>query len=318
MEVNIAYACNDAYIMQTGISMISLFENNKDIEHIRIYFIDMGVTKDSRKDLQDIVDKYNREMIIIPFTEWEKKLPVDSTGRHIKSVYAKIFFGRIQDIDRILYIDSDTVVVDSLGELWNTDMDRYAIAGVQTINTPIAKERIGLNIDDLVINDGVALLNLKLWRELSYEKKCIDFIRKWNGNPPVLSEGTINSVCQNSLGKLDLRYNLTSVSIDFHQKEIEIITGTAYYSQKEIDNAILNPCIIHYVSGFHERPWCRNSTHPFKEQYFKYKKKSKWTDVELLEAKRSTRIRMTKFLHDILPIKVFCFFYNHFGKSNRK
>lgn len=318
MEINIAYACNDAYIMQTGISMISLFENNKDIEHIRVYFIDMGTTEGSRKDLQDIVDKYDREMLVIPFTEWEDDLPVDSTGRHIKSVYAKIFFGRIQGIDRILYIDSDTVVVGSLKDLWNIDMEKYAIAGVQTINTPTAKAKIGLDKDALVINDGVALLNLALWRKLNYEEKCIDFIKKWNGNPPVLSEGTINAVCQENLGRLDLQYNLTSLSKDFTKKEIEIVTGTDYYSQSEIDYAINNPCIIHFVSGFHERPWCKNSTHPFKARYLEYKRVSKWEDTDLSESKLPTRVKTIKFLHNILPTSVFCYFYMRFGRSNRR
>ena len=117
MKVNVAYACNDAYIMHTGISIISLLENNKDIEEICIYFIDMGISEKSKIDLEEIADKYSRQLIIIPFSDWEGDLPVDSTGRHIKSVYAKIFFGRIPDIDRILYIDSDTIVADSIRKL---------------------------------------------------------------------------------------------------------------------------------------------------------------------------------------------------------
>lgn len=317
MKVNVAYACNDAYIMHTGISIISLLENNKDIEEICIYFIDMGISEKSKIDLEEIVDKYSRQLIIIPFSDWEGDLPVDSTGRHIKSVYAKIFFGRIPDIDRILYIDSDTIVADSIRKLWNTNMDKYAIAGVETINTPNAKRKIKLKVDDLVINDGVALMNLKLWREKNFEKKCLNFVKKWNGNPPVLSEGTINSVCKGYICRLNLKYNLTSAAIDYSAKEIELLTGCSYYSQEQINSAVKSPCIIHYVSGFHNRPWNKKSTHPFKQYYLKYKKISKWKDIPLGEGKLSKKTRLIYYMHRIMPYQIFVGIYKKIGKANR-
>ena len=317
MNVNVAYACNDAYMMHTGISMISLFENNRDIEHITVYFIDMGISDQSKCDLHEITDLYGRNLIIIPFQQWESDLPVSSTGRHIKSVYAKIFFGRIEGIDRILYIDSDTVIVDSIKNLWTTDMEKAAIGGVQTVNTPFQKNKIGLNKDSLVINDGIVLMNLKLWREYKLEEKCIDFIKSCGGNPPVLSEGTINAVCQNFLYRLGIRYNLTSLSRDYSIREIELITETVYYSQAEVSDAINHPCIIHYVASFHERPWCKGSTHPFRNEYLKYKQISKWAQEPLSQGKRTMRTKTVAFLHKILPMRVFNFIVKSIVRTNR-
>lgn len=317
MEVNVAYACNDAYMIHTGISLISLFENNQDIDQITVFFIDMGISKESRGALQSIVDKYERKLVIIPFIDWELELPVNSTGRHIKSVYAKIFFGRIQGINKILYIDSDTVVVSSIKELWNIDMRNYAIAGVQTINTPAVKKKIGLKQDDFVMNDGVALLNLNMWRKMGFEKKCIDYIEKWNGLPPVLSEGTINAICQKYMYKLDVRYNLTSACTDYSSKELRLVAGTEYYNEQGIEEAIKKPCIIHYVSGFHERPWCENSTHPFKDEYLKYKQLSQWVDTPLEESKLSIRTKFVAAIHRALPTCAFVFLYKLWGRANK-
>ena len=315
MRVNVAYACNDAYIMHTGISMISLFENNKNIEEIYVYFIDMGTSAQSKIDLQEIVDKYSRKLIIIPFSDWENDLPVDDTGRHIKSVYAKLFFGRISDIDKILYIDSDTVIVDSIEELWNTNMKHYAIAGVQTINTPKAKRKINLKKEDLVINDGIALMNLKVWRECQLEEKCLKFIKKWHGKPPILSEGTINAVCTGYIRRLNLRYNLTSVAVDYRGKEIELLTECEYYSQQHINSAIKAPCIIHYVSSFHNRPWNKKSTHPFKNYYLKYKKLSKWKETPLGGVSLSKKVRLIYYMHKIIPYKMFMRIYKNKNRN---
>ena len=44
--MNIAYSCDNAYVEQTGISLISVFENNKDEKEIVVYLISKGITKE--------------------------------------------------------------------------------------------------------------------------------------------------------------------------------------------------------------------------------------------------------------------------------
>lgn len=309
MRINVAYACNDVYIMQTGISLISLFENNKSIEDIVVYFVDMGISEISRKSLEEIIIKYNRKLIIIPFNEWDNDLPINDTGRHIKSVYAKLFFGRINNIEKIVYIDSDTVITDSLSDLWSTDLKEYAVAGVQTISTAQLRKLLNLQVNDLVINDGVVLMDLNIWRREAFELKCLKYIKKWNGNPPVLSEGTINSVCRGYIKRLDIRYNVTSVAKDYSSKECELISDCEYYSQDEINAAMKSPCIIHYASSFHNRPWNNNSTHPYRNEFIRYKEKSIWADEPLGNSKLATKTRIIYCLHKLLPYKVFVWLF---------
>ena len=45
--MNIAYSCNDYYVPQTGISMISLFENNKEVDDICVYLISKDISKEN-------------------------------------------------------------------------------------------------------------------------------------------------------------------------------------------------------------------------------------------------------------------------------
>ena len=106
MELNIAYSCNDAYVPHTGISIISLLENNKSFENINIYFIEKDVKQDSINLLESVVKCYNRNFIVVPFNEIASKLKVNTLGRHIETVYAKLFFVNLIGIDKILYLDS--------------------------------------------------------------------------------------------------------------------------------------------------------------------------------------------------------------------
>ena len=43
--MNVAYSCNDYYIPQTGISIISCCENNKDVEELVFYLVSKDVSQ---------------------------------------------------------------------------------------------------------------------------------------------------------------------------------------------------------------------------------------------------------------------------------
>lgn len=303
--MNIAYACNEAYMEQTTVSIMSLLENNKEIAQINFFLIDMGISEASRHYLDNLVRSYGKILTIIPFDSIAYDLEVKNTGRHIESVYAKLFFGRIDDIDRILYIDSDTIIADDLSEFYNIDLDGYYGAGVLTLIRTEDTVRIGIAKDDKAFNDGVLLMNLDLWRKENVLEKCKAFIKKYDGAPPVLSEGTINNVCKNRIKTVSPRYNLSSGFLGTNVKKIEADTGRTFYSQSVLDDAIKKPAIIHYLSGFYNRPWCSDCTHPMKGEYLKYRNKTKWKDQPLSEKKLPIRTKMIAFAYRYLPIRIF-------------
>lgn len=305
MNLNIAYSCNEAYIQHTGISMISLFENNKEIESINVYFIAKDVKETSITVLKDIVNKYKRDLIIIPFEDMCYDLKISETGRHVETIYAKLFFSRIKNIDKILYLDSDTIINGSLKDLWLIDISSYLVAGVETYTVSVKKE-LNLSKEDNFINDGIALLNLELLRKEKVLPKFLAFINERNGNPPLLSEGTINAVCKGQILSLHPKYNLMSGFLTFPDKKYykHNLLGD-FYSQEEIKEAIKSPIIIHYLSAFYNRPWNRNCSHPLKDKYLHYKSISPWEKENLTYKSMPIRLLIIGFIIKHLPYGVF-------------
>ncbi|AHW61317.1 Lipopolysaccharide biosynthesis protein, LPS:glycosyltransferase [Draconibacterium orientale] len=303
--IYIAYSCDEAYIHHTGISLISLFENNKGINSIIIYFIEKGVRQESINQLQTICDKYKRKLEVIPFSSICNDLHPSDTGRHIETIYSKLFFSRISNIDKMLYIDSDTIINGSIHELWSIDLSNYCVAGVETY-TVKSKERLNLLPEDNFINDGIVLLNLEKLRKNRYDLKFLDFINMFNGNPPLLSEGTINFVCKGSILSLHPKFNLMSGLISIpntNYTKNKYLSN--YYSDEIIDEAIKSPVIIHYLSAFYNRPWDKNCTHPLKNRYLFYKSLSPWRNIPLTNKKLTLRLRFIKYLQNMLPERFF-------------
>lgn len=298
MKLNIAYSCDEMYIAHTGISILSLLENNKDFEAITIYFIEKDVTPESLELLRKMIEGYNRKLEVISFYDLCSGLKINTLGRHIETVYVKLFFSRIPDIDKIFYIDSDTIINGSLKSLWDIDMSNYLIGGVET-PTVGAKKELELVRSDKFINDGVALVNLKEFREQKIEQKFIDCIASYDGDPPVLSEGVINKVCKGKIKVLHPKYNLMSGLINFKMnKHLDI---KSFYSEKTLKEAYQDPIVIHYLAAFYNRPWDINCTHPLKDKYLYYKSISIWKDLPLQNKKLDLRLRVIGFLYRYLP-----------------
>jgi lipopolysaccharide biosynthesis glycosyltransferase len=159
MTISIAYSFDEAYIHHSGISILSLLENNRDIQNITIYIIHKDVRQSSLDLLISLINQYGRNYKIISFYDICIGLEISSIGRHIATIYSKLFFGRIEGIDKILYLDSDIIVNSSLKEFWETNLEENCVAGVAT-PTVSEKKRLNLLKSDCFINDGVVLINL--------------------------------------------------------------------------------------------------------------------------------------------------------------
>jgi len=297
-DLKVVYSCDEAYVPHTGISMLSLFDNNRSLESIVVYFIQKDVSEPSLNLLVKLTNEYQRELVIIPIDEVNSRLDIKSTGRHIETVYVKLFLGQLTDLDKVLYIDSDTIINGSLKELWETDISDFLVAGVDTTSVE-PKSLLGLSKSDKFINDGVVLLNLDLIRRLNIEDKYVSSIAQYEGEPPVLSEGVINKVCQGKILSLHPKFNLLSGLIGYRFNRFSYMES--YYSQREIEEAIEDPLIIHFLSAFFNRPWNERCTHPFKDRYLHYKSLSYWKDVPLINEKLEFRLRIIKLLYQIFP-----------------
>ena len=72
----------------------------------------------------------------------------------------------LPDEDVVLSLDVDTIVDKDISELWDLNIDHYYIAA--------AREPYKSSGSRVYINMGIALLNLKKWRERNEHslKKC--------------------------------------------------------------------------------------------------------------------------------------------------
>jgi lipopolysaccharide biosynthesis glycosyltransferase len=296
--MNLAYSCDNAYVEQTGVSLISVFENNKEEKEIVVYLISKGISKENIDLLESLCSCYNRSLIVVNFEDIAFDLPACSCGRHLETIYAKVFFSRIEGLDKVLYLDSDVVVVGDLKPLWETDLTDLYMGVVETTYTK-GKKALGIPRSAPFFNDGLALVNVDYCRKNNLISKVIAEINAFGGNPPVLSEGVLNKICAQKVKYVSLRYNLISGNLYFGLNDLDYLYQQLHYEKEDLKQSCENPVAIHYIAGFYNRPWCKKCTHPYKEFYLKYKSISPWKDSPLQDKDLSLRIKIAGFAYKV-------------------
>jgi lipopolysaccharide biosynthesis glycosyltransferase len=305
MILNAAFSFTDFFAQHGGLSILSLMDNNKDIEEINIYVIDNHIGELNKQRLQEIADKFNRRLMFISLEKISSSMKVETNFN--RSTYGKLFLSQITEVDRMLVFDSDTIVTGSVKDLLTMNIDDTLFAGVQDTVNPFFVKKIGLTNDEQYINcGGVIVLNLKLWRALNIEQKCVDYVMKFNGNPPFVDQGTINHICKDHKQILPPSYNVINPMFMFPVSKLKrLFKMKTYYSQEEINYAIANPIVIHFTGELYHRPWFSNCTHPLKDVYLKYLALSPWKDNLLTYQKMSGNVRIQNFVYTKMPFLIY-------------
>ncbi len=184
-ELHIVYASDDKFAEILGVSLVSLYENNADMEEIHIYVLDSGISDVNKKRLLSISGKYNRENIrFISARDISKILSMNvNTDRGSLSQYARLFVSRDlpENLERVLYLDCDIIINDSLYDLWNLDLKGKTIAALKDAFSKQYRKNIELQPNDIMFNSGVMLIDMVKWKEKKVEKKLLSFIRRHKG-----------------------------------------------------------------------------------------------------------------------------------------
>lgn len=313
--MNIAYSCNDYYIPQTGISIISCCENNKDVKNLKFYLISKEITQSNIDIIQNICDKYHRELKVINFDDIAYDLDITSIGRHIATIYTKVFFPRIKDVDKMIYFDSDTVITGSLSPLWEIDLNNYYMGVVETFAKNKIKKQLGLPVKAPFFNDGMAICNVAYCRVHNLIGKINKIVDDYNGAPPVLSEGALNKVCFGKVKFISPRWNMLAGLLERGLADLDYLNELTVYNKEDLFESVTHPIVIHYLTGNYNRPWYKTCYHPYKEEYLKYKSLSPWKDEPLRDGDLSIKTKVHKILIRFLGYRKFDIVKHYLGRD---
>lgn len=287
-RVNILYQSDDTYSAITGVSMTSLLENNQDIDDIHIYFLDDRISETNKEKLRQLAARYDRTLIFLDISGLTDSLAAQGLPRWRDSytTYCKLFaFSMLpEDIDRLLYLDSDTVVNGPIDALYQTALDGSICAMVQDALPDVAAKAIGLSKDSVYFNAGVIMFNAALWRSSG----CETLVRRTLANADFSlvfpDQDVINKALEGRIKKLGPECNFVvsflSFGIDRFFYAFHLDQRRDYYSKESVVRASEQVIIYHYVGDPFGRPWMTEGKGALTELWDRYLDLSPWKGME--------------------------------------
>ncbi len=151
-------------------------------------------------------------------------------------------------LDKVLYIDSDILVLHDLNKLYNTDITGKYLAAVKDPswffeNTHVLE--LNLEKRGFYFNSGVMLLNLKKFREDNLIEKLEDYTN--NNFRTYMDQDALNVVVGDDVVLMDFENN----AMNFFFEHIDLATLGQFYNRnwRTYEDVFAPATIIHFASS---------------------------------------------------------------------
>ena len=231
--IPVVYASDRRYLGITYISICSLLAHS----HGNVYIIYILHGEDLTEKDKKYFDRLQSDYCLIKFINmgnYYKNANISIEHTSIATYYRLDIPKLFSCYDKILYLDSDTIVTSDIGKFYGTDLKGYYAAGVKAIAFDNRSHRKRLKIDTAkYINAGVVLYNIKKINEDNLHETFMELLEK---KFECQDQDILNVAFNNNTLLVDKRYNFM----------------TKYVKNKEnID--INNISIIHFADKI--KPW---------------------------------------------------------------
>lgn len=267
--IPIAMALDDGYTYPTMVAMTSILENASKGTKYDFYIMHPGEFNDENKvKLKSIGRKYRNKCNINLIDMEDKYKNANDKGHITTPCYYRLSLSEVvPNLDKIIWLDGDTLAYKDLKEMYDIDMEGYYYKGVLDENVSAVDNFTTEN--DHCICSGVMLVNLKELRKDNMVEKFADFIEKNNERLIQHDQTTINAVCYKKIGILPLKYGILNYSMETLKENAKAFRCKNKYTETEIEEAYENTCVLHCVC----KPW-KNAGVRGSKSWWDYAKKT--------------------------------------------
>ena len=305
--IPIFFAVDNGYIPFLAVALQSLIENSsrKNTYIIKVLYTD--ITKEN----QEKIKKYEQENVSIEFVDLNYYIDGIKDKLYTRDYYSKTTYFRLfipelyPQYDKVLYLDSDIVVLDDIANLFNVNIgDNLIAAAPDDVITTIevfqnyVEKVVGVNSSDRYFNAGILVMNLDELRKFKFQEKFIYSLSMIRFSV-AQDQDYLNRLCKGRVYLLDNVWDRMPIGGDVVPRD-------------ELK-------IIHYNLAF--KPWHFEDI-LYKEYFWEYAQKTEYFDEilrikdEYTEEERFSDMEANKKLQELAQKECDCVGDDRPNKNN--
>ncbi|HFI0633041.1 TPA: SP_1767 family glycosyltransferase [Streptococcus suis] len=262
MKKIICLAGDKDYLLQLTTCLKSIFRFNRQC---KVYILNQDIPQEWFLSIRDMATQFDSQIHDIRLfdSELAQNWPTHDHINHM--AYARYFIPKYIPEDRVLYLDSDTLVCQSLDSLYSLDLQGYPLAAIP-------------DPSGIEFNSGVLVIDNKKWRKEHILEQLIQTTQAEQAikeaNPDYLFNGdqtVFNKVFAHNWLELDKVENL-QVGHDM----------VAFYSNwtNHFSQSTAFPRIIHFTTR--HKPWNTFSSHRYRDLWWTFAM-TDWSDLASIQ-----------------------------------
>lgn len=260
------FCINAGYARHLAVCIVSLLENNPRA-FFDIVIVTTGDLGPEAGKLRRTLAAHANHTLRVTRFESEKRLTLPLRAHYSIDIYTRLWAADLfpEQVDKVLYLDSDMIVAGDIGALWRTELGN-AILGAVTIPGSTRCAALAIPESYGYFNSGVLLINLAAWRNERIFERVIDYIGRNADTIVDPDQDALNACLYDRRVKLPYIYNAVSpFFFDYHPMGM---------SRAEIEAVRADARILHFNGA--SKPWSYLCRHPRRAEYWRYLAETEW------------------------------------------
>jgi lipopolysaccharide biosynthesis glycosyltransferase len=287
--LHIAMAFDQHYLHPFYALLTSILEHHENAS-LCLHVIVTGVDEVEKNAIRQYVEKSGNQISYYAIDDTlVKRFVLANTWT--QAVYYRLFFPLLipSDVKRLLYIDTDTIVVNSLAPLYHQPLMGHPLGAVADIYVK-TQALIGIHTEGEYFNSGMLLMDTERWRAERISEKACDYLTRFPERILFVDQCALNAVLHQNWQPLPSKFNLL---YSYLPEDL---------AASQIHDYLRDKVLIHFTL---HRPWDMLSRNRLGFLYFYYLKRSpvgrsarRFNDFSMEKLPAYLKIKLLNFYFD--------------------
>jgi lipopolysaccharide biosynthesis glycosyltransferase len=295
--LTIVMACDEGYAMPLATALRSIADSNSRHWPLRAYILYDSFSEQTKARVYNSLPRGSIALTWLHISL--ERFGNFNTLAHISNMtFARFLLADLlpQEVSRIVYLDSDLIVIGDLGDLWTSSLGENCAGavlnyGLDQLLKRRDKQFAGLPIVTHYFNAGVLLIDIALWRLKRVGDRAAQYLDR-HPYSPFADQDALNAVLNNEWTILAEKWNF--------QRHLEVNVARM--------KPDVRPHIIHFISE--SKPWKREYHTPNESLFDSFRSRTKFSRTlinRLVDSWKSTLFPVKQSL------RRFARFFHHNG-----
>jgi lipopolysaccharide biosynthesis glycosyltransferase len=292
-QISIAMACDERYAMPLASALRSIVDSNKCHWPLSVHILTDGFHELTRKRIQESLPKGSVSLYWLHIS-LDRFANLPTLAYISRMTFARFLLADLlpPEVTRVLYLDSDLLVLGDLGALWASSLETFCAGAVLDYGLDaLLKQRdpkcAGMPLVKSYFNAGVLLINLDLWRHQQIGERAAQYLAE-HPDSPFADQDALNAVLDGAWKALAEEWN--------YQRHLE--TNISSMTPK------LRPAIVHFITA--AKPWKREFHTPNELLFDNYRERTQFSrniGMRVLDSWKTTWFLLKRKLKQFTPLR---------------